>query len=231
MTPEEPATREAPLPGGRSSPSDDEVVRRVLAGETALFELLMRRNNPKVYRAVRGILRNEAECEDAMQQAYLHAFASLKDFNGTSSFSTWLVRIAINEALGRLRKDAHLAIVAEVPDRSEDAMTPPQESPENHAASREAMHLLERAIDRLPLIYRTVFVLREVEQLSTGETARALELTEEAVKVRLHRARLALRDLVVEDLGRAAPEAFPFLAPRCDRVVGAVMQAIGARAG
>jgi RNA polymerase sigma-70 factor (ECF subfamily) len=206
--------------------SDGEIVERVRAGEKALFEVLMRRHNPRVYRAIRSILRDESEVEDAMQQTYLQAYAALGDFEGASAFSTWLTRIAINEALGRLRKRSRLAIVDDPDEEAEDTVSAPPETPEDRAATSEAMGLVERAIDRLPMHYRTVFMLREVDQLSTAETAKALDLTEEAVKIRLHRARAALRETLSEHVDRAAPSAFPFFAPRCDRVVAAVMSHI-----
>lgn len=202
---------------------DEEIVRRVRSGEVALFEVLMRRHNPLVYRAVRGILRDEAEAEDAMQQAYLNAYASLDDFAGASAFSTWLVRIALNEALGRLRRGARLEVVAEVPENAEALMNDPPSNPEDRAAAREAIHLLEAAVDRLPPAYRSVFMLREVQQLSTAETAESLGLSEENVKVRLHRARQALKDSLFAEVGASAAATFPFLAPRCDRVVAGVM--------
>ncbi|MGC3996694.1 MAG: RNA polymerase sigma factor [Anaeromyxobacter sp.] len=203
---------------------DAQVVGRVLAGETALFELLIRRYNGRVYRALRAILRDEAEVEDAMQQAYVRAYVHLAEFRGEASFSTWLTRIAVNEGLGRLR-----APVREVPlELGADAATEGP-SPEEAAAARETMTLLERAIDGLAVHHRTVYVLREVEGLSTAEVARVLGITEDAAKVRLHRARLALRDGLAEAVGEAAPAAFRFLAPRCDRVVAAVMGALAVR--
>ncbi|GAO02214.1 RNA polymerase sigma factor [Anaeromyxobacter sp. PSR-1] len=218
------------VPAG--APSDPDVVARVLDGDVALFEVLMRRHNPRLYRAIRSVLRNEAEVEDAMQQAYLQAYAHLGDFQGHAAFSTWLVRIGVNEALMRLRGRDRLV---PLPDEREDGgiggegerVADP--SPEDEAATREARVLLEQAVDRLPVHLRTVYVLREIEQLSTAEVAAALDLGEEAVKVRLHRARLALRGLIAERVGRSAPEAFGFLAPRCDRVVAAVLAAIAAR--
>jgi RNA polymerase sigma-70 factor (ECF subfamily) len=208
------------------SPSDAEVVRRVLAGETALFELLMRRHDQRVYRAVRSILRDDAEAEDAMQQAWLLAWSSLPHFQGTAAFSTWLVRIAVNEALGRARRRARGLAAVSLVGTAEGVMSVPDVSPEERAAGAESRRLLERSIDRLPQPYRTVFVLREVEQLSTADTAEALGLSEDAVKVRLHRARLALRDALAEEVGAGAPEAFQFLAPRCNRLVAAVMAQI-----
>ena len=203
--------------------TDTEVVSRVLAGDRAIFEVLMRRHNPRVYRTIRAILRDETEVEDAMQQTYLLAYSHLAEFAGASSFATWLTRIAVNEALGRLRKRARLVPV-EDPDPAEDAtMRPSASTPEEGAANNEAVHIVERAVDTLPVIYRSVVMLRDVEQLSTSETADALGITEEAVRIRLHRARQALREAFAEEVGRGATQAFPFYAPRCNRVVAGVM--------
>jgi RNA polymerase sigma-70 factor, ECF subfamily len=206
--------------------SDVELVRRVLAGERRLFEELMRRYNQRVYRTIRGILRNEQEVEDTMQQAYLLAYAHLGEFAGASSFSTWLTRIAINEAYACLRKLRRLSVVDEIPDFAEDIMRSPPENPEHRAVAKQSMRLIESAVDKLPLPYRTTFVLRDVEQLSTAETSETLGITEEAVKTQLHRARLGLRDALAVTVGQSAPQAFAFLAPRCDRVVAGVMAAI-----
>ncbi len=208
-----------------STLSDADVVARVRAGERALFEVLVRRHDRRVYRTVRAILRDEDEVEDAMQQAWVQAYLHLGAFQGNAAFSTWLVRIAANEALQRLRRRGPLA---PVPDRrdEEDAMGAVGEDPEERAAAREAIRLLERAVDALPPHHRLVFVLREVEGLSNGETAAALGIAEDAAKVRLHRARAALRRALQETLGDAAVEAFPFHAPRCDRIVSRVMEAI-----
>lgn len=205
---------------------DAEVVRRVLAGERALFEVLIRRHNQRVFRAIRSIVRDEQLAEDAMQQAYLQAYAHLGEFAGASAFATWLTRIAVNEGLACLRRGHHLELVDEIPDVAEDTMRPPAKTPEDRAVALESMRLLELALDRLPVIYRSAFMLREVEQLSTAETAACLGITEETVKVRLHRARLALRDALAETVGQAAPQAYAFLAPRCNRVVARVMAAI-----
>lgn len=209
-----------------SALSDAEVVRRVLEGERAHFEVLMRRYNQRVYRAIRGILRNEQEVEDTMQQAYLLAYAHLGEFAGASSFSTWLSRIAINEAFACLRKLGRLSAADEIPDFAEDIMRSPPESPEDRAVAQQSMRFLESAVDKLSPLYRTTFMLREVEQLSTAETSETLGITEQAVKIRLHRARLALRDALAATVGQSAPQAFAFLVPRCDRVVAAVMAVI-----
>jgi RNA polymerase sigma-70 factor (ECF subfamily) len=209
---------------------DAEVVRRVLGGDLALFEVLLRRHDGRVYRTVRSILRDEAEAEDAMQAAWVRAYQHLGEWAGTASFITWLLRIAANEALGRLRKRSRLVPVDDGEAEEEGyggIMDPRAEDPEERAAARETVRLLERALDGLAAPYRSVYVLREVEQLSTAETAEALGLSEEAVKVRLHRARAMLRDALGEAVGRAAPEAFQFLAPRCNRMVARVMAALG----
>lgn len=213
----------------RLTPSDEEVVERVLAGETELFELLMRRHNQRVYRAVRSVLRVDAEAEDVMQQAWLQAFAHLGTFTRKSQVSTWLVRIAMNEALMRTRKRARLTLVPNVPEWMESDMAAnTNASPEDQAQTRELSGLLEAAVDRLPETYRTVFVLREVEGLSTADAAQALDVTEDVVKTRLHRARNLLKDALFSHVSAGAEGAFLFLAPRCDRIVHAVMSAIRA---
>lgn len=202
------------------APPDAELIRRVRGGEPDLFELLMRRHNPRVYRAIRALLRDEAEVEDAMQQTYLLAYARLDAFAGEAAFSTWLTRIAVNEALGRLRRSGRTEALD-----AEDGEDAPgiDESPEDRAAAHEAMAFLGRALERLPAAHRLVFVLRDVEELSTAEAAEVLGISDELVKVRLHRARGALRGVLAQAAGRSLAEAFPFLAPRCDRVVAAVM--------
>jgi RNA polymerase sigma-70 factor (ECF subfamily) len=198
--------------------------------------VLLRRHDRRVYRTVRSILGSEEEVEDAMQDAWLLAYGHLADFEGASAFSTWLTRIAVNAALGRLRKSRPLVPVpteafdeVEIGGGGDDGGGP--HDPEDRAARAEELRLLERAVDRLPPIHRTVFVLREIEGLSTAEAAQALGIGADAVKVRLHRARLALRDLLAAEIGRAAPEAFPFHAPRCNRIVERVMGAIHAMQG
>jgi RNA polymerase sigma-70 factor (ECF subfamily) len=209
---------------GSPSLSDAEIVRRVQAGERALFEVLLRRHDRRVYRTIRAILRDEDEVEDAMQQAWIQVYLHLSDFEGNAAFTTWLVRIAANEALQRIRKRGPLVPVP-TSGEEEDVMSP-GEDPEDRAAAREAIGMLERAVDALPPHHRLVFMLREVEGLSTAETASALGINEDAAKVRLHRARAALRRTLEETMGGAAAEAFPFHAPRCNRIVDRVMEAI-----
>jgi RNA polymerase sigma-70 factor (ECF subfamily) len=215
--------------------SDEQVVGRVLAGETELFELLMRRYNQRIYRTVRSLLGSEAEAEEVMQQSYAAAFEHLAEFRGGARFSTWLVRIAVNEALGRLRRRGrHERWLASVdPDTEQELGLPglagaAPRGPEEEAMGRELLAVLEAAVDRLPADHRAVFVLREVERLSTAEAAEVLGVSEEALRVRLHRARLALREELLDQVDGVAVGAFPFGATRCDRVVAAVMARLSA---
>ncbi len=200
---------------------DEEVVRRVLGGEPALFEVLMRRHNQRVFRAVRSVLRDERECEDAMQQAWLDAYAHLGQFQGTAAFSTWLTRIALNEALGRVRRSRPGPTSA--PTEEGELMGTAARDPERRASDRELGRMLEEAVDELPEGYRRVFVLREVDGMSTADAAAVLGVSEAVVKVRLHRARLALRDRLYARAGPAAPGIFTFLGARCDRMVASVL--------
>jgi RNA polymerase sigma-70 factor (ECF subfamily) len=210
-----------------SEQPDDALVEQVLRGQTGLFELLMRRHNERVYRAARSIVRDEQEAEDVMQQAYVNAFTHLRQFNGSARFSTWLTRIAINEALARVRRRGRYEVFDEESPTVEPFMIHhPAENPEREAFSRELRGLLEWAIDTLPNGMREVFVLREVEGLTTLEVADCLGVSEDVVKTRLSRGRARLRRLLLERTGAAAPDAFRFERPRCDRVVAAVLDRI-----
>lgn len=204
----------------RDALSDAEIVRRVLAGETSLFELIMRRYNQRVYRAVRAIVRDESETEDVIQQAYVNAYSHLAQFAERSAFSTWLTRIAINEALARIRpRGLHL-----VPDEEVPEVESPSPNPEEAAMTSEIKEVMESEISALPESYRSVFMLREVEGLSTIETAECLSLTEDVVKTRLHRARAMLRENIYKRANFGS--AFTFGHSRCDRIVAAVMARI-----
>jgi len=206
---------------------DEDVIRQVLDGNTAMFELLMRRYNERVYRAARSILRDEQEAEDVMQQAYVNAFTHLRQFNGSARFSTWLMRIAINESLARVhRQGRYEAFDDEVTNVEPFMSRNPSENPERQAFTGELRGLLEWAIDTLPDGMREVFVLRDVEGLSTSEAAESLDVSEDVVKTRLSRARAALRRVLLERMGATAPEAFRFYRPRCDRVVSQVLARI-----
>ena len=210
---------------------DEEIVKRVRAGDSALFEILMRRHNQRVYRVVRAVVKDEADAEDVMQQAYISAFTHLHQFEDRSQFSTWLIRIALHEAFGRRRKMQRSETTTArnrsgVDDDSGefmDTLTSPEADPERQAYAQELHRVLEAAVDTLPEGYRTVFMLRDIEGLSTSETGQGLGLGDEAVKTRLHRARAMIRRAVTARIGEVAPGAFLFHAPRCDRVVSAVL--------
>lgn len=208
-----------------SALSDEDVVRRVRAGDAPVFEVVMRRYNQRLYRVARAILRDDAEAEDVMQHAYVEAYLHIDQFAGRSSFSTWLTKIAVYEALARVRRRAREPLSEPLPESDEDTMSTlksPRPDPEQQTLRGEARALLETVIDALPPAYRSVFVLREVEGMNTAETADCLDLTAEAVKTRLHRARGLLREDLLERAGIAAPTAFSFHLSRCDRVVASV---------
>jgi RNA polymerase sigma-70 factor (ECF subfamily) len=206
--------------------SDEEVVTRVLDGQTALYEVLMRRHNERVYRAARSIIRDEDEAEDVMQQAYVNAYLHLRQFDRRAKFSTWLTRIAIHEALARARKSGRYTTVDFGGEEHPAVDEQPSRNPEHRAFAGELRGLLESSIDQLPDGLREVFMLREVDGLSTGETAECLGVSEDVVKTRLSRSRAALRRQLSERAGIFAPETFRFPQPRCDRVVAGVLARI-----
>jgi RNA polymerase sigma-70 factor (ECF subfamily) len=208
---------------------DEQVVARVLSGETELFEILMRRYNQRLYRVARAILFDDAEAEDVMQDAYVRAWSHLDQFAGRSSFATWLTRIAVHEALARARRGRRLVQIEDISPRTEGTMkplSPTEAGPEQRAIQRDLQNTLEVAMGALSESFRSVLMLREVEGLSTAETAECLGISESLVKTRLHRARAALRR-EMENRSRAAlSEAFPFHLSRCDRVVATVFARI-----
>ena len=205
--------------------SDEEVVRRVRAGETALFEVIMRRYNQRLFRVTRSILGNDGEAEDVTQDAYVRAYMHLDQFEGRAQFSTWLTKIAVHEALARLRARRRLVDIDAPSGSVEDGMNLESKapSPEQEVLNHTIRIVLETAVDRLPETYRSVFMLREVEGMSTAETADCLDLSEEAVKVRLHRARSLLRKQIYAQTGAATVGAFQFLGARCDLMVSTVL--------
>jgi len=219
-------TRDGRVIGRFAAFTDEQVVARVLAGETALFEVLMRRHNQRLFRVARAIVRDDNEAEDVMQEAYVRAFTQLAQFEGRASWATWLTRIAVNEALARVRRRGRFVDtdVDSTDGRKEGTMERP--GPEDQTSARELGAFLEHAVDKLPDIYRSVFVLREAEELSTADTAAALGISEELVKVRLHRARADLRRTLEAHVGAATRELYGFHLSRCDRVVAAVMARI-----
>jgi RNA polymerase sigma-70 factor (ECF subfamily) len=216
----QPALQSADAP---ATLSDEEVVARVLAGDTSLFEILMRRYNQRLFRVARGILADDAEAEDVMQEAYLRAFRELASFRGEARFSTWLTRIACHEALARARKRRRLVSLAPVVSSTGggEPPDPPAKTlgPQREMENRELHAILREAVELLPDPLRAVFCLREIEGLSTEQTADALDLSVENVRVRLHRAKRGLRQALDERIGREVRRLYLFDGARCDRVV------------
>lgn len=211
--------------------SDEAIVARVLAGDRALFELLMRRNNRRLYRVARAILGRDAEAEDVVQEAYVRAFTHLGAFEGRARFSTWLTRIAVYEALACRRRRRTEGAAAAAREEEEELMQWPTRGaadPEQSAAGAELRRVIEASVDALPEHYRVVFMLRAVEELSVAETAECLEIPEETVKTRLHRARGLLRERLLARVEAGAAGAFAFDGARCDRIVAAVLARVAA---
>ena len=206
--------------------SDEEVVRRVRDGETALYEIIMRRYNQRLYRVARAILHSDVEAEDVVQDAYVRAYQHLEQYSGRAPFGAWLTKIAVNEALARLRSRGRIQELEAMFNGQDDApvLMSNMKSPEQQVSSRETNQLLEEAILALRGTYRTVLMMRDVEEMTTADTAAALELTEENVKVRLHRARALLRKELFNRAGAGRNEAFPFLGARCDKMVRLVFE-------
>jgi len=207
--------------------SDDEVVTRVIEGETALFEILMRRYNRRLFRVTRSIVTNDLEAEDIVQDAYVRAYEHLNQFEGRARFSTWLTKIAIYEAYARVRRIDYRKVdsISLLEDQGLD-MKSKERNPEQQIYDGELKMVLERAFDALPNDYKSVFMLREIEGLSTAETAECLEISEENAKTRLHRARALLQRELYSLAGANENAAFQFLGDRCDRMVARVLERI-----
>jgi RNA polymerase sigma-70 factor (ECF subfamily) len=213
-----------------STLSDPELALRIAAGDQSAFELLMRRHNQMLYRTARSILRDDAEAEDAVQEGYLLAYRAMDRFRGDAKLSTWLVRIVANEAIGRVRKRGRSAEVIQLDGDSstgydaEGGMNESRpEQPEQSARRAETRRLLEAKIDELPDAFRTVFVLRAVEEFSVEETAAALDIPEATVRTRFFRARSLLREALSREIDLAHGDAFAFAGVRCDRIVANVI--------
>ena len=208
---------------------DADLVRRALARDEAAVRAIMQANNRKLYRLARGILRNDGEAEDVVQEAYVRAFTHLESFRGDSSLSTWLSRIAMNEALGRLRRQRPSVDLDSLPQGALEAQIiqfplTAGDDPEKSMAQREIQRVVEHAIDELPEAFRLVFITRVIEGMNVEETAEILGLKPETVKSRLHRARTMLRDIVEKKIGPVVMEAFPFAGKRCERLTDAVLK-------
>jgi RNA polymerase sigma-70 factor (ECF subfamily) len=212
---------------------DMALVRRALARDPDAFRAIIKTHNQRLYRIARGVVRNDAEAEDVLQETYMRAFSSLGAFRGEASLSTWLSRIAINEALGRLRKRKRIvampgnpeAQIIRFPLNQNDVN--PGDDPERTMAQRQILGLVERATDSLPDVYRTVFVARVIEGLSIEKTADLLGVKPETVKTRLHRARALVRKALDDEIGPVLLDAFPFAGRRCERLTQAVMKRLG----
>lgn len=211
---------------------DAELVRRVASHDHEAFRVLMRRHNQMLYRAARSILKNEAEAEDAVQEAYMQAYRAMGTFRGEAKISTWLVRIVVNESITRLHKHARRAEIIRLdgeesqPDlqSSEDSMNESSpEQPERAAVRSETRRLLEAKIDELPDVFRAVFVLRAVEEMSVEDAATALDIPEATVRTRFFRARGLLRESLSREIDLAQGDAFSFAGARCDRIIANVM--------
>ena len=188
----------------------------------AEFEQLMRRHNRALYRTARSIVKDDAEAEDALQEAYLLAFRAMEGFRGEASVSTWLTRIVINEAIARVRKRQRMADVIQLD--GESAMDENHAQPEQALWRSEARRLIERKIDGLPDAFRTVFVLRALEEMTVEETAACLDIPEATVRTRYFRARGLLREALSRELDVALEDAFAFDGARCDRIVANVLE-------
>lgn len=201
---------------------DEEVVERIRSGEIGLFEILMRRYNDRLFRVARSIVRDEREAEDIMQDTYVRAYKHLDQFKGEARFATWLTKIGVYEAMARARKRSRFVALDDVEGKDRkrwESIARQSTNPEDEVSNEELRTLLEAAVTNLPDSHRSVFVLREVEGLSTAETAECLAITPESVRVRLHRARAILRQNIDRRLGEETRQLYRFHLSRCDRVV------------
>jgi RNA polymerase sigma-70 factor, ECF subfamily len=212
---------------------DADLVRRAVDRDETAVRSIMQANNRRLYRLARGILRNDSEAEDVVQETYVRAFTHLGDFRGDSSLATWLSRIAMNEALGRLRRQRPGVEWSSLPEGTLEAQiiqfphSGTSEDPEKSMAQRQIQHVVEHAIDELPDPFRMVFITRVIEGMNVEETAEILGLKPETVKTRLHRARTMVRDNVEKKIGPVVMEAFPFAGKRCERLTQAVLNRLG----
>jgi RNA polymerase sigma-70 factor (ECF subfamily) len=218
----------------QTEPDEAELVARARRKDASAIALIIRQQNQRLYRIARSILRDDFEAEDALQEAYIRAFTSLDSFRGESRLGTWLARIVMNEALGRLRRrkpTVDLDTFAKTHDGGAEIIrfpaANPDLDPETTMAQREIRALLERAIDALPEAFRTVLVARLIEGMSIEETAELFDIRPETVKTRLHRARRLLKDEMERHVGPVMGDAFPFAGRRCERLTGTVLSRLG----
>jgi RNA polymerase sigma-70 factor, ECF subfamily len=226
--------RHAQAPRIAAAATDDaDLVRRAMARDETAVRSIIQANNRRLYRLARGILRNDGEAEDVVQETYFRAFTHLESFRGDSSLATWLSRIAMNEALGRLRRAKPNVDIDKLAPGALEAqiiqfpLSAAVEDPETSMAQREIQHVVEHAIDELPEAFRIVFITRVIEGMNVEETAEILDIKPETVKTRLHRARAMLRENVEKKIGPVVMEAFPFAGKRCERLTEAVLKRLG----
>lgn len=214
------------------------LVERAKSDDQSAFRAIMERNNQRLYRVARAVMKDDTEAEDVVQETYLRAFFNLSEFRGESSLTTWLTRIALNEALGRKRKQRAMVTLETVETAQQTSAQIIQfptmnteTDPERSAAQNEIQRLLERAMDALPEPFRVVFVMRDVEEMSIEETASHLGIRPQTVKTRLHRARRLLRQSLDGQLASTLKETFPFAGARCARITEAVLRRLTKNSG
>lgn len=216
---------------GAVQTGDAELLTHLRAGRSSAYAALMRRHNQRLYRLARGILSDDAEAEEAVQESYVRAFTHLDGFKGEASLATWLARIVLNEALGRLRRrrstvDIDTMAMRDAADGA-PTLAAAEPSPEQAMARLEIRRAIEKAVDGLPAAFRCVFILRAIEQMSIEETAACLGIPGETVKTRFHRANKLLRRSLAARFGAILDDTFPFLGARCDRLIAAVLERLG----
>src|SRR5215204_1186825 len=215
-----------------AEPTDKELLERARKGNAAALRTLIRRHDKYLYRVVRSVLADDNEAEDVIQETFIRAFRGLENFRGDANIRTWLTRIALNEAVRRRRRQRSTVDLGELHARHDrdpqqtfaSSWRAPDSDPERAAARSQMRQILERAIDGLPAAFRTVLILRDVEELSVQQTAKLLGIRSETVRTRLHRARRLLREKLGAEFASALKDVFPFERPRCDALVDRVIE-------
>lgn len=212
-----------------NSDSEADLIAAAVQGDGGAFEAIMRKHNQLLFRTARSIVRNDADAEDVVQESYLRAWRALGTYRAESKLSTWLVRVTTNEALGRLRRKSaqviplEAAMMSSEPETMSALTDEPERGPEQAVQRLQVRKLMEARIDHLPEVFRTVFVLRAVEEMSVEEVAQALDIPEATVRTRFFRARSLLRESLAQEMDAGLSEAFSFDGARCDRIVANVM--------
>ena len=208
---------------------EQELITYAAAGDETAFEAIMRRHNRLLFRTARSIVRSDTDAEDVLQEAYLNAWQALGQFRADARLSTWLVRIVVNEALGRSRRKSaqviplDAAMTSSAPEIQASLTQSADQQPEHFAMREQLRALIERRIDRLPDLYRTIFILRGLEEMSTHAVSQALQMPEATVRTRYSRARSLLREGLAKDIDMTLDDAFSFDGERCDRIVAGVL--------